>query len=88
MIKEEVQKTYYTSNVIVDVTCDDCGISLISDDQFINRVEAGTLYFLEGRPFLESSGFHDYKLDLCDNCYKPIEELLNKIENKRRERNR
>lgn len=81
MIKKEEKTIYYTSEVITDVFCDNCGKSLNKND-FIHRVEISSLYFIEGRRNLEGSGFFDYSLDLCEKCIKPIEHLVGIIEKK------
>lgn len=81
MIKREKKKIYYESEVVTDVFCDNCGKSLANEDNFIHRVEISSLYFIEGRRSLGGSDFLDYSLDLCEECVKPIEQLVRNIEN-------
>lgn len=82
MIKKERKKTYCTMEIITDVICDNCGKSLINEDDFINRIEVTSLYYIKDIQTLSDSGFYDYKLDLCNSCYVPIKEMLDIIARK------
>lgn len=84
IIIKEKRKIHYEAEAITDVKCDNCGKSLVGDDEFIYKVETRSAYYVKDREFLSSSGFSDYSLDLCEDCIKPIEELLKNIESKTR----
>ena len=80
--KIEKKKIYYTTDVITDVLCDNCGISLVGDDDFVYKVQIDSLYFIEDKQFLSGSGFSDYSIHLCEDCLKPIKELVKIIDSK------
>lgn len=66
MIKKEKKKTYYETEVVTDVLCDNCGGSLIGEDDDIYKVTIGQYYFIEHRGTLGSSEFYDYAAHLCE----------------------
>lgn len=81
MIKYENKKTYYTTDIIVDVTCDDCGVSMIGDDDFITEITTNNLYCVDNESTgLDSTGFSKYTLHLCEKCATPILLLMHKID--------
>lgn len=82
MIKREKRKVYYTDDIITNVNCDRCGKSIDNENDFVHRIEISSLYFIEDRTCLGSSGFTDYTLDLCKECAKPIEQLVRNIDKK------
>lgn len=80
--KMEKKKIYYTTDVITDVLCDNCGKSLIGDDDFVYKVQIDSLYYVKDKQFLGGSDFSDHCVYLCEDCIKPIKELVRKIDNK------
>ena len=75
MIKKSKQKTYYETELIDAVVCDKCGKDLIEEDDSFNIINIDTAYCEKGDKSLTdlSIGFTKH---LCQDCAKPILELL------------
>ena len=74
MITKSTQKTYYETELIDAVLCDKCGKEFTEDDDFI-ILQFDEAFFKKGKP---SISYHDvgFTKILCEDCIKPIEELL------------